>query len=183
MRPYLRSPTMATERPSRPPSSRRMVYRSRRACVGCSPAPSPAFTTGTSTASAARFAPPVSPCLMTMQSAYPASMRAVSTRVSPLAVDDEEASATVTVRAPRRWAAASKDRRVRVEGSRKSTATIFLESAHDAPRPVASRSMERAVSRMRRISERDRSRVESRSLPASGKRPGKEPRTYSPSTR
>src|SRR2546425_4415192 len=56
VRPYFRSPTRVTFWPSNEPFSSQIVYRSRKGCVGCWPAPSPALMTGFSVNSPARRA-------------------------------------------------------------------------------------------------------------------------------
>ncbi|CFP67622.1 Uncharacterised protein [Bordetella pertussis] len=72
VRPYFRSPTMAMCAPSsslpRRENSVRMVYRSSRAWLGCSPGPSPPLTTGILVASANSATDPCSGWRMTMAS-------------------------------------------------------------------------------------------------------------------
>ena len=103
----------------------RIVYRSRRVWDGCWPAPSPALITGTVANSAASRAAPSFGCRMTIASAYPLTTRIVSARVSPFAMEQASTLPTETEVPPRRAMADSKDIRVRVLGSKKSTARIL----------------------------------------------------------
>ncbi|MNT27048.1 hypothetical protein D3C72_1626600 [compost metagenome] len=72
VRPYFRSPTMAMCAPSsnlpRRENSVRIVYRSSKAWLGCSPGPSPPFTTGMFVARANSATEPWSGWRITMAS-------------------------------------------------------------------------------------------------------------------
>ena len=88
------------------------------ACVGCSPAPSPALITGTGEAAAATAAVPCSKWRITIASAYPLTTRTVSAMVSPLTADElSRAFSTLNTLPPSFCMAASNDSRVRVLGS------------------------------------------------------------------
>src|SRR3989442_4874738 len=80
----LRLATRVTLCPSNEPFSSQIVYRSRRVCVGCWPAPSPALITGFSGNSAARRAAPSCGWRSTIASLYASTIPIVSARVSPL---------------------------------------------------------------------------------------------------
>ena len=74
--------------------------------------------TGTVLTAAARLAAPSSLWRRTITSAYPLTMRIVSSSVSPLAAEENSRALSVPiVWPPRRSIAASNDSRVRVEGS------------------------------------------------------------------
>src|SRR5678816_4956018 len=95
-----------------------MVNASSKACVGCSCAPSPAFTIEALQSRASRWGAPAIECLMTIQSGDIASrFRAVSSNVSPFETLEVE-TLTLTASADRRLAAISKEVRVRVDGSK-----------------------------------------------------------------
>src|SRR5256885_1479827 len=117
VRPYLRSPTRATFWPSNEPFSSQIVYRSRRVCVGCWPAPSPALMTGFSVNSAARRAAPSCGWRRTIASLYASTMRIVSARVSPFCTEVPSALLNPKARPPSRAIALSNESRVRVDGS------------------------------------------------------------------
>ena len=111
------SPTMATWRPARLPSRRRIVYESSSAWVGCSCQPSPALITDASTQLATRCGAPEDECRTTIASTPMASIvRAVSRRDSPLFTEDE-LTLKLIVSADSRFAAVSNESRVRVESS------------------------------------------------------------------
>ena len=94
-----------------------MVKASSRAWVGCSWAPSPAFTTLPFSQLASRCGAPEALCRTTTASAPMASrVSAVSLRLSPLATLDPLAEKLMTS-ADSRLAAASKEILVRVESS------------------------------------------------------------------
>ena len=96
----------------------RMVSASRSACVGCSWAPSPAFTMLVRARAATKCGAPDAACRSTMASACIASMfRIVSRSVSPLVTLDC-AGLTFTTSAPSRFPASSNDVRVRVDDSK-----------------------------------------------------------------
>ena len=59
---------------------------------------------------------------MAMTSTYWSTVRMVSSSVSPLATEVDSAEEKPTTEPPRRCMAVSKERRVRVEGSKKSAA-------------------------------------------------------------
>ena len=111
------SPTIATWRPSRRPSSTCIEYRSRRACVGCWCFPSPAFTTCASVRS--RRAE-VRRCADAAHDHVRARTRRESARcpsVTRPPLDREPVDFTDSVSAERRFAASSNDDKVRVEDS------------------------------------------------------------------
>ncbi len=96
-----------------------MVNASSRAWVGCSWVPSPALTTAPRVhpACASRCGAPEAGCRMTTASApIASSVSAVSLRLSPLETLDPLAEKLMTS-AESRFAAASKEIRVRVESS------------------------------------------------------------------
>lgn len=70
VRPWHKSPTIATVFSWMLDNFCLMVCKSSNACVGCSPVPSPAFTIGTLDLSAARWAAPESGCRRTTKSVY-----------------------------------------------------------------------------------------------------------------
>ena len=112
------SPTIATRQPSSDgPRWRRSVNASSSACVGCSWRPSPAFTTLADVHDATRCGAPAAEWRTTIASMPIASIVCtVSSRLSPFFTDDV-ATEKVIVSAPRRLAAVSNERRVRVESS------------------------------------------------------------------
>ena len=111
------SPTMAVRRPSIRPNRSRIVYRSSNACVGCSCVPSPAFSTEARTNRDSVCAAPDDECRITMASA-PIAWRvsAVSLSDSPLLTLEPPVEKLMTS-ADNRFAASSKEIRVRVEFS------------------------------------------------------------------
>ena len=115
------SPTTATfSAPKSTPLAWRRLSTSSRPWVGCALRPSPALTTAVpGCAEAASIAAAPSSRWRTMNPRTPmASMlRKVSSAVSPLLVDEVEASKASTS-APSRWAARWNDSRVRVDGSK-----------------------------------------------------------------
>ena len=122
------SPQIATVSPATFPLCARMVEQSSNACVGCSWAPSPAFTTEALMCFATISAAPAWPWRMTTMSGCMASrFAAVSSSVSPLTVDDVEPE-MLTASADSRLAAISNDVRVRVDGSRNRLMTVFPRS-------------------------------------------------------
>ena len=68
-------------------------------------------------------------CRMAMMSAYPETTLTVSARVSPLVVEEVPASEKPMTLPPRDSIADSKLRRVRVDGSKKSVASVRCRSA------------------------------------------------------
>ena len=111
------SPTITVRRPSIRPSFSRIVYRSSRACVGCSCVPSPAFSTLPEMNRASVCAAPLEECRITMASAPMASsVKAVSFSDSPL-LTLEPLAVKLMTSAESRFAASSKEIRVRVEFS------------------------------------------------------------------
>ncbi len=97
--------------------------------MGCSCCPSPAFTTLARVHSLTRSGTPEDLWRTTITSTPMASMvSTVSRSDSPFSSDDVEALKDMTS-AERRLAAVSNERRVRVEGSKKSVATVFPRSA------------------------------------------------------
>ena len=82
-----------------------------------------------------------------------------------MAAEELFGSATVMGRAPRRWIAVSKERRVRVEGSRKITATRRSASSGAMRFVRASFSMRAVTLRIWKMSSRVRSSVERMSRP------------------
>ena len=111
------SPTMATDRPSKCPFFSRIVSRSSSACVGCSCAPSPAFTTEHGTSRATSAGAPDEAWRTTTTSGLIAPMlRAVSRNDSPLAALEPPAE-KFTTSAESHLPAISNDVRVRVEFS------------------------------------------------------------------
>ncbi len=111
------SPTMAMRSPPNEGKCSRMVNRSRRAWVGCSWVPSPAFRTLAPTHRDSVWGAPEDECLMTMASApIASSVSAVSFRLSPFDTLDPLVEKLMTS-ADSRFAASSKEIRVRVEFS------------------------------------------------------------------
>ena len=114
---WSRSPMMATRRPLSRFFLCRRVKASSRAWVGCSCAPSPAFTMAERQWRARKCGAPEAGCRTTIMSGFMASrFLAVSRRVSPF---DTLVPAVVMVRlsAERTFSATSKEARVRVEAS------------------------------------------------------------------
>ena len=112
------SPQIATTRPSTRPLLRRMVSASSSAWVGCSWAPSPALITEPSTLRASNSTAPEAWCRTTRMSGCIAfSVAAVSTRVSPLRIDEDDTDMFMTS-APSRLPAISNEDWVRVEDSK-----------------------------------------------------------------
>ncbi len=107
-------------RSSRPAFSR-TVYRSSSVCVGCWPAPSPPFISGTSTKSPAIRADPSLGWRSTSASAYPSTTRTVSASDSPFVTDEDSTVPMSTTSPPRRLIAAVKLIFVRVDGSKKQS--------------------------------------------------------------
>ena len=99
-------------------NSRRIVYRSRRAWVGCSPGPSPPLMTGTCVAAANCATDPCSGWRTTIASTYPLTTRLVSAIDSPLAIDENVKPVVSQTEPPNRQNAAPKLIRVRVLGSK-----------------------------------------------------------------
>ena len=94
-----------------------MVYRSSRAWVGCSCVPSPAFSTSPWTHRVRVCGAPEDECRITMASAPMASsVSAVSFRLSPFDTQEPPVEKLMTS-ADSRFAASSKEIRVRVEFS------------------------------------------------------------------
>lgn len=98
-------------------------------------------------------------------------MRMVSKRLSPFLVEVLAASAKPITVPPRRCIADSKERRVRVLGSKNKTAMIFrLVNTGRRPRSACS-----ATARIRRICSREKSAMEMTSLPAKVMAPSRPP--------
>src|ERR1700704_2310409 len=159
------SPTIATRSPSNDNPRSRIVYRSKRACVGCSCHPSPALMTEDFTPRARVSAAPADGCRKTIMSACIASiLRAVSSKVSPLTtlLDDGEKLITSALS---RFAANSNEVRVLVLGSKNRFTTVRPRSAGTflMSRPVTSLN-ESAVCKISRISSTDRGARLKRSL-------------------
>ena len=111
------SPTMVTLSPSRWPFFSWMVRRSRSAWVGCSWAPSPAFTTAQRRLRASSAGAPEALWRTTTTSGLMASMfLAVSSKLSPLSALEPEAEKLITS-AESHLPAISNEVRVRVEAS------------------------------------------------------------------
>ena len=120
----LMSPQIATSSPARLPRRRRMVSASSSAWVGCSWLPSPALITAQSTFCDNRFTAPESGWRTTITSGRMAfSVAAVSSSVSPFLIA-LVATDMLTTSAPRRFAASSKEVRVRVEVSKNRLMTV-----------------------------------------------------------
>ena len=120
---------MVTFSPAIFPFFSRIVNRSSSAWVGCSCAPSPAFTTLALRIRARKCGAPVALCRMIMISALRASrLRAVSFSVSPFFREDASAVKLI-MSAVSRCAASSKLIRVRVEGSTKRLTTVLPRRA------------------------------------------------------
>ena len=143
------SPTRATVSPAIVPRRWRIVKMSRRPCVGCSCAPSPALMTLTrgDRCCVRSFGAPADECRTTTASMPIASMlRAVSMNDSPLAVLDPDGEKS-SVSAPSRRQARLKLIFVRVEFSKNRLATtlpasvVNLGDSRPTPRyPAASSS-------------------------------------------
>ena len=111
------SPTIATRSPLSRPFFCRIVSASSRACVGCSCAPSPAFTTEKRQWRASMCgAPELAWRMITMSGFIASRLRAVSSSVSPL-VTLEAAVAIERLSAESTRSAISNEERVRVDGS------------------------------------------------------------------
>ena len=159
------SPTIAMSRPSIFPFFSLIVKASRRAWVGCSFVPSPAFITDALSFLARRCGTPAEECLIIIKSAPRAwTVRAVSIRLSPLTtllVGTEKLMTSVLSL----FAASSKDVLVLVEGSKKRltavlprrVGTFFISLPSTSLNPAA-------VSSMRFISSTDNSLMPSRSF-------------------
>src|SRR6266540_1930303 len=120
---------MVTFSPATRPFFSRMVNVSSSAWVGCSCAPSPAFTTLPRMNRDRKCGAPLALWRMMMMSAASASrLRAVSLSVSPFFSDEASAVKLITS-AVRRSAASSKLMRVRVEGSIKRLTTVLPRKA------------------------------------------------------
>src|SRR5438128_7337007 len=160
------SPTRHTFTPSIRPSLSRIVSRSRRAWVGCSCLPSPAFTTLERMRSPRNCAAPEEAWRITTMSMRIASrFLAVSTSVSPFCTALPVA-ATFTVSAERRFSANSKEMRVRVEASKKRLTIVLPRSAGTFLMGRSDTSLNgSAVSRMRRIWSGERRSRPIRSFP------------------
>src|ERR1041385_5446986 len=159
------SPTIATRSPSNGNPRSRIVYRSRRAWVGCSCHPSPALMTEDFTPRARVSAAPADGCRKTIMSACIASiLRAVSSKVSPLTtlLDDGEKLITSALS---RFAASSNDVRVLVLGSKNRLTTVRPRRAGTflISRPLTSLK-ESAVWRINPISSADKGARLSRSF-------------------
>ncbi len=114
---WVTSPTMATFRPSRCPFFSRIVSRSSSAWVGCSWAPSPAFTTAHRRCRASSAAAPEALWRTTTTSGLMASMfLAVSSKLSPFSALLPDAEKLITS-AESHLPAISNEVRVRVEAS------------------------------------------------------------------
>ncbi len=135
--------------------------------MGCSCWPSPALTTEARTQPATRCGAPAEACRTTIASTPIASIvSTVSRRDSPFESEDVEA-VKVMVSADRRFAAVSKESRVRVELSKNSVATVRPRSAgtFGMSRSVTSAN-ESARWSTSKIPSRPRSATESRCLRA-----------------
>ena len=111
------SPIIETFSPSIVPFFSFTVSMSRRAWLGCSCAPSPAFTTGQARYFESMPGVPEDECRITMQSGLIASrFLAVSLKVSPFTTELEETE-IFTASALMRFAAISKEVRVLVDAS------------------------------------------------------------------
>src|SRR5438128_11991935 len=161
------SPTRHTFTPSIRPSLSRIVSRSRRAWVGCSCLPSPAFTTLERMRSPRNCAAPEEAWRITTMSMRIASrFLAVSTSVSPFCTALPVA-ATFTVSAESRFSANSKEMRVRVEASKNRLTMVLPRSAGTFLMGRSDTSLNgSAVSRIRRIWSAERCSRPTRSLPS-----------------
>src|SRR6266404_1523627 len=123
------SPTIVTFRLSILPFRSRIVSASSNPCEGCSCVPSPALITGISKWCATKSAAPEAEWRITRQSGFMAfSVCTVSSRDSPFFRIDASACKFI-VSAPSRDAAVPKLMRVRVELSKKASATVLPRSA------------------------------------------------------
>ena len=114
---WVTSPTMVTRSPSRCPFFSRIVSRSSSAWVGCSWAPSPAFTIEHGSSRARSAAAPADEWRTTTTSGLIAAMFfAVSTKLSPLLVLEPLAEKLMTS-AESHFPAISNEVRVRVDDS------------------------------------------------------------------
>ena len=125
VRPNFKSPIKAIFKLSIDPISSLMVYRSSSVCVGCCPAPSPAFMTGTSTKSDMNFDTPSSSCLITSASLYASNILAVSAMLSPFETELESLLANPMHCPLKRFIAVSKDILVLVDGSKNIKPNTF----------------------------------------------------------
>ena len=136
--PCLRSPSNATvivadaDVEPMQPSSVLIVYTSKRACVGCSPTPSPALMMGLRDTADAIEELPFEECLKTITSAKQESVRMVSSRLSPFFTLECSLFTTKTV-PPRRNMADWKEQLVRVLGSRNAAARTLCCSRLSPP--------------------------------------------------
>ncbi len=122
------SPTITTFFPATSPYFSRIEKASSKAWVGCSCAPSPAFTIWAFTCFDKNVAAPAYGWRITTISTFIANMLlTVSISVSPLLTDDDEA-AKFTTSADRRFSASSNDNRVRVEFSKNILAMVTSRS-------------------------------------------------------
>ena len=141
VRPCFRSPIIAMCRPSMPlpcaAHSLAIVYRSKRAWVGCSFAPSPPLRTGTREPVANSATEPASGWRIAMMSEYPDSTRAVSYKDSPLASAELLMPVVSRTDPPSKLNAVPKLTRVRVLGSKNKLPKI-------APRKTSVRFSRRA---------------------------------------
>ena len=144
------SPTIATRRPSNRFFRWRIVSASRRACVGCSCAPSPALTTRVLNCDARKCGTPGEEWRITRKSGDIASrFFAVSSNDSPFSTDVPFA-AKFRVSAESHFSAVSNEKRVRVEASKKRFTTILPRRAGTfliSRWPISA--IDSAVSRMR----------------------------------
>ena len=162
--PYFRSPTSTMFRPSMDPLDLFIVNRSSSVCVGCEPAPSPALMTGFSDTLAASLAAPSWGCLRTIASQYVSTMRIVSARVSPLAMDVADICETSMTLIPSLYAALSKESLVLVDGSKKRLPRILPSRGCLTFSPLAYGTMVSARSMMYSISFLLKSLIETTSL-------------------
>ncbi len=136
------SPTISTlSREKSAPLAWRRVSMSSRPWVGCALRPSPALTRrvpGPARAASAATAPSTLWRTMNPRTPIASMVRSVSSAVSPLLVDEVEASKFSTS-APSRCAASWKLRRVRVDGSKNSVHTAMPASRLRAAAPSANR--------------------------------------------
>src|SRR5438477_3583052 len=128
-REWAMSPMIETFTPCRRPRRSRIVKASRRACVGCSCAPSPALMIAAGKRSASIFGAPAYLWRITIMSGRIAiKFSAVSMSVSPFSTADPDA-VKFNVSAERRFSAISNETRVRVDGSMKRLMTSCPRSA------------------------------------------------------
>src|SRR5438552_8000610 len=160
------SPAMTTFSPSIRPNRSRIVKASRSACVGCSWAPSPALMTPASRCRARKCGTPAAECRTTIRSGDIAwRVRAVSSRDSPFSTDVPFPPLKLSESAESHFSAVSKEKRVRVEASKKRLTTMRPRSAGTflIGRAAIDR-MDSAVSRRRVISPTSRCSIPRRSL-------------------